>query len=64
MLGSKSNCAGKYLKLSVNIDGKRSFVIFPTGWNEWGWFKMFGLIAEIVGLAPLDPLVQPRTSPS
>ena len=25
---------------------------------------MFGLIAEIVGRSPLDPLVQPRTSPS
>ena len=25
---------------------------------------MFGFIAEIVGLTPLDPSVQPRTSPS
>jgi len=64
MLEYRSNRAGKYLQISVIIDGSRSFVILPAGWNEWGWFKMFGLIADIVGLAPLDPLVQLRTSPS
>jgi len=64
MLEYRSNRAGKYLQLSVIIDGKRSFVILPAGWNEWGWLKLFGLIVEIVGLCPLDPLVQPRTSPS
>ena len=64
MLESRSNRARKYLLLSVIIDGKRSFVIFPAGWNEWGWFKMFGFIAEIVGLIPLDPSIQPRSPPN
>ena len=36
MLESMNNRVGKYLQLSVIIDGERSFVIFPIGWNEWG----------------------------
>ena len=64
MLEYRSNRAGKYLQISVIIDGSRSFVILPAGWNEWGWFKMIGFIAEIVGRTPSDPSVQPRTSPS
>jgi len=58
-----SNRAGKYLQLSVIIDGKRFFAIFLAGWNEWGWFKMFGFIAEIFGLTPLDPSVNRELRP-
>ena len=64
MLESRSNRVGKYLQLSMIIDDKRSFVILPAAWNEWGWFKMFGFIAEIVGLIPLDPSIQPRSPPN
>ena len=36
MLESRSNRAGKFLHLSVNSEGKCSFVILPAGWKEWG----------------------------
>lgn len=62
MLESRSNRAGKYLQLSVFYEGKRSFVILPAGWKEWGWFKMFGVIAELVGQVPLAPPVKLSTS--
>ena len=36
LLESKRNRAGKFLQLSVINKGKRTFVIFPAGWNERG----------------------------
>ncbi|KAJ8426381.1 hypothetical protein Cgig2_000576 [Carnegiea gigantea] len=41
LLESKRSRAGKFLELSVINEGKRTFVIFPAGWNERGWAKIF-----------------------
>jgi len=30
-------------------NGRRSFVIFPAGWNDKGWARIFKSLAEIVG---------------
>lgn len=54
LLESKKNRAGKFLQLSMVNKGKRSFVIFPAGWNERGWAKIFNALSEIVNLAFLD----------
>jgi len=51
LLESKRNRAGKFLQLSVINKGKRTFVIFPAGWNERGWAKIFDALNEIVNLA-------------
>jgi len=51
LLESKRNRAGKFLRLSVKVKGKRTFVIFPAGWNESGWAKIFDALTEIVNLA-------------
>ncbi|KAJ8425024.1 hypothetical protein Cgig2_007161 [Carnegiea gigantea] len=37
LLESKRSRAGNFLQLSVINKGKRTFVIFLTGWNERGW---------------------------
>jgi len=49
MLEFKSNLAGKYLQLAVIKEGSRTFVIFPAGWNDRRWIKIFDSVAEIVG---------------
>ncbi|KAJ8420891.1 LOW QUALITY PROTEIN: hypothetical protein Cgig2_016234 [Carnegiea gigantea] len=50
-LESKRKRAGKFLQLSVLNKGKRTFVIFPPGWNERGWAKIFDALPEIANLA-------------
>ena len=55
MLESRSNLAGKFLKLSVSKEGRRAFVIFPAGWNDKGWVKIFDSIAGILGQSSLEP---------
>jgi len=49
VLEFKSNFAGKFLKLSVSKEGNIAFVIFPAGWNNNGWVKIFDSIAGILG---------------
>ena len=58
MLEFKSNHAGKFLQLSVIKEAIRTFVIFPAGWNEQGWTKIFDSIAEVVAQSPLEPVLQ------
>ncbi|KAJ8445690.1 hypothetical protein Cgig2_026017 [Carnegiea gigantea] len=48
LLESKRNRAGKFLQLLVVIKGNKTFVIFPAGWNERGWAKIFNALTEIV----------------
>ncbi|KAJ8432736.1 hypothetical protein Cgig2_015654 [Carnegiea gigantea] len=48
LLESKRNRAGKFLQLSVINKGKRTFVIFPAGWNERGWAMIFDALTEIL----------------
>ena len=57
MLELKSNLAGKFLKLSVSKEGNRAFVIFPAGWNEKGWVRIFDSIAAIMGQPSFDPVL-------
>ena len=57
MLDSKSNIAGKFLKLSVSKEGNRAFVIFPAGWNEKGWDRIFDSIAGIMGQPSGEPVL-------
>ena len=40
--------AGKFLQLSVIKNGRRSFVIFPAGWNDRGWTRIFDVLNEII----------------
>ncbi|KAJ8444320.1 hypothetical protein Cgig2_019878 [Carnegiea gigantea] len=39
------------LLLSIINKGKGIFVIFPTGWSERSWTKIFDTLTEIVNLA-------------
>ncbi|KAJ8435559.1 hypothetical protein Cgig2_015414 [Carnegiea gigantea] len=48
LLPKNRNWAGKFLQLYVINKGKRTFVIFPAGWNERGWAKIFDALTEIV----------------
>ena len=49
------------MQLSGIKEAIRTFVIFPAGWNnEQGWVKIFDSIAEIVGQAPIEPVLQLR----
>ena len=48
LLESKRNRAGKFLLLSVINKDRRTFIIFPGGWNERGWTKIFDAFTEIV----------------
>jgi len=57
MLEFKSNLAVKFLQLSVIKEGNRTFVIFPTGWNDQCWGKTFDSVAEIVGQSPIEPVL-------
>ncbi|KAJ8428856.1 hypothetical protein Cgig2_022995 [Carnegiea gigantea] len=42
------NRAEKFLQLFVVNKGKRTFVIFPPGWNERGWAMIFDALTEIL----------------
>ena len=55
LLESRRNLAGKFLKLSVTKEGYSTFVIFPAGWNEKGWDKIFAAIEDIVGQFSMEP---------
>ena len=57
MLEFKSNLAGKFLKLSVSKEGNRAFVIFPAGWNNKGWDRIFESIAGIMGQPSFEPVL-------
>jgi len=48
LLESKRNRASKFLSLSVFKNGRRSFVIFPTGRNGSGWARIFDVLSELV----------------
>ena len=63
LLESKRNRVGKFLQLSVINKGKRTFVIFPVGWNEGGWAKILDALTEIVNLAFLAASGAPRRPP-
>ncbi|KAJ8431905.1 hypothetical protein Cgig2_013653 [Carnegiea gigantea] len=43
-----SNLAVKFLELSVIKEGNRTLMIFPTGWNDRVWVKIFDSVMEIV----------------
>ena len=58
----KNNHTGKFLQLSVTKEAFRTFIIFPAGWNEQGWIKIFQSIEEIMGQAPLEPALQQKGS--
>ena len=34
--------------LSAIKQGEKSFIIFPAGWNERGWTKIFDALKEII----------------
>ena len=51
LVSKTNNVAGKFLQLSEIEDGKKVFGIFLTGWNEWGWTKMF-FIDDLVAMGP------------
>ena len=53
MLEFGCDLAGKFLKLSVTKEGYRTFVIFPAGWNDKGWVRIFDAIADILGQSSL-----------
>ena len=55
VLEFKSNLAGKFLKLSVSKEGNRAFVIFPAGWNDKGWVRIFEAIPVILDQSSLEP---------
>jgi len=55
VLEFKSNLAGKFLKLSVSKEGNRAFVIFPAGWNDKGWVRVFEAIVVILDQSSLEP---------
>jgi len=42
------------LKLSVNKEGYKTVVIFPAGWNDKGWDRIFSAIEDIVGQSSLE----------
>ena len=54
LLEFRRSLAGKFLKLSVTKEGHSAFVIFPAGWNEKGWHKIFSAIEDIVGQFSVD----------
>jgi len=56
VLEFKSNLAGKFLKLSVSKEGNKAFVIFPAGWNDKGWVKIFEAGTSILGQSSLEPV--------
>ncbi|KAJ8434740.1 hypothetical protein Cgig2_001943 [Carnegiea gigantea] len=49
LLESKRNPASKFLQLSIIKDGRRSFIIFPVGWNDRGSARILDALNEIVG---------------
>jgi len=65
LLEYKRNRAGRFLQFSATKQGQKSFVIFPAGWNERGWAKIFDVLKEIIkphslglGVSGAKPLVQ------
>jgi len=54
VLEFKCNLAGKFLKLSVSKEGNRAFVIFPAGWNDKGWVRIFEAIPVILDQSSLE----------
>jgi len=49
LLESKRNPVSKFPQLSIIKAGRRSFIIFPAGWNERGWARILDALNEIVG---------------
>jgi len=60
LLEFRCDLAGKFLKLSVTKEGYRTFVIFPAGWNDKGWGRIFTAIKDIVGQSSVEPNVNPK----